>query len=98
VEQALRAIANPRRRAMLELVWDRERGASEIAELSGLTRPAASQHLKVLRDAGLVTVRVAGNQRLYRSDPVRLEELREALDAFWGDRLGRLRAEVEDGR
>jgi DNA-binding transcriptional ArsR family regulator len=98
VEQALRAIANPRRRAMLELVWDRERGASEIAELSGLTRPAASQHLKVLRDAGLVTVRVAGNQRLYRSDRVRLEELREALDAFWGDRLGRLRAEVEDGR
>jgi DNA-binding transcriptional ArsR family regulator len=98
VERALRAIANPRRRAMLELVWGRERGASEIAELSGLTKPAASQHLKVLRDAGLVTVRVAGNQRLYRSDQVRLDELRAALDAFWGDRLGRLRAEVEDGR
>jgi DNA-binding transcriptional ArsR family regulator len=98
VERALRAIANPRRRAMLDLVWDRERGASEIAELSGLTKPAASQHLKVLRDAGLVTVRVAGNQRLYRSDQVRLDELRAALDAFWGDRLGRLRAEVEDGR
>jgi DNA-binding transcriptional ArsR family regulator len=98
MEQALRAIANPRRRAMLELVWDRERGASEIAELSGLTKPAASQHLKVLRDAGLVTVRVAGNQRLYRSDRVRLDELRAALDAFWGDRLGRLRVEVEDGR
>jgi DNA-binding transcriptional ArsR family regulator len=98
VEQSLRAIANPRRRAMLALVWDRERGAGEIAELSGLTRPAASQHLKVLRDAGLVTVRVAGNQRLYRSDHVRLAELRAALDAFWGDRLGRLRTEVEDGR
>lgn len=98
MERALRAIANPRRRAMLDLIWDRERGASEIAELSGLTRPAASQHLKVLRDAGLVRVRVAGNQRLYRSDPVRLEELRAALDAFWGERLGRLRAEVEDGR
>jgi DNA-binding transcriptional ArsR family regulator len=97
MEQALRAIANSRRRAMLDLVWDRERGASEIAELSGLTKPAASQHLKVLRDAGLVQVRVAGNQRLYRSDPVRLDELRAALDDFWGDRLGRLRAEVEDG-
>ena len=95
MEEALRAIANPRRRAMLELVWDRERGAGEIASLSGLTKPAASQHLRVLREAGLVQVRVAGNQRLYRSDPVRLEELREALDAFWGDRLGRLRAEVE---
>jgi DNA-binding transcriptional ArsR family regulator len=98
VEQALRAIANPRRRAMLALVWDRERSASELAELSGLAKPAASQHLKVLRDAGLVTVRVAGNQRLYRSDHVRIGELRAALDAFWGDRLGRLRAEVEDGR
>ena len=97
MEEALRAIANPRRRAMLELVWDRERGASEIAELAGLTRPAASQHLKVLRDAGLVHVRVAGNQRLYRSDAVRLEELRAALEAFWGDRLGRLRAEAERG-
>jgi DNA-binding transcriptional ArsR family regulator len=97
VEQALRAIANPRRRAMLELVWDRERGAGEIAELSGLSKPAASQHLRVLREAGLVRVRVAGNQRLYRSDEVRLAELRAALDAFWGERLGRLRAEVEDG-
>ena len=95
MEQALRAIANPRRRAMLELVWDRERGASEIAELSGLTRPAASQHLKVLREAGLVHVRVAGNQRLYRSDAARLDELRGALDAFWGDRLERLRADAE---
>jgi DNA-binding transcriptional ArsR family regulator len=98
VEQALRAIANPRRRAMLELVWDRERGASEIAALSGLSRPATSQHLRVLREAGLVQVRVAGNQRLYRSDRVRIDELRAALDAFWGERLGRLRAEVEDGR
>ena len=98
MEQALRAIANPRRRAMLQLVWDRERAASEIASLSGLTKPAASQHLRVLREAGLVRVRVAGNQRLYRADSVRLDELRAALDAFWGDRLGRLRAEVEDGR
>jgi DNA-binding transcriptional ArsR family regulator len=97
MEQALRAIANPRRRAMLELVWDGERTASEIAARSGLSRPAASQHLRVLREAGLVHVRVAGNRRLYRSDPVRLEELRRALDAFWGERLDRLRYEVEDG-
>jgi len=97
MEQALRAIANPRRRAMLELVWDGERSAGELAALAGLTRPAASQHLRVLREAGLVRVRIAGNQRLYRSDPVRLEELRAALDAFWGDRLGRLSAELERG-
>ena len=83
---------------MLDLVWDRERASAEIAELTGLTKPATSQHLKVLRDAGLVQVRVAGNQRLYRSDPVRLTELRQALDAFWGDRLDRMRAEVEGER
>jgi DNA-binding transcriptional ArsR family regulator len=97
MEQALRAIANPRRRAMLELVWDRERTAGEIAAGSGLTAPAASQHLKVLRDAGLVRVRVDANRRLYRADPVRMAELRGALEAFWGERLGRMRDELEDG-
>jgi DNA-binding transcriptional ArsR family regulator len=95
VEQALRAIANTRRRAMLELVWDRERTATEIAELTGLSKPAASQHLRVLREAGLVHVRAAGNRRLYRSDPERVADLRAALEAFWGDRLARMRAEVE---
>jgi DNA-binding transcriptional ArsR family regulator len=95
VEQALRAIANTRRRAMLELVWDRERTATEIAELSGLAKPAASQHLKVLRDAGLVRVRVDANRRFYRSDPVAVGELRAALEAFWGERLGRMREELE---
>lgn len=95
MEQALRAISNTRRRAMLELVWDRERTASDIAELSGLSKPATSQHLRVLREAGLVRVRAAGNQRLYRSDAVRIEELRTALEGFWGERLARLRDEVE---
>ena len=95
MEDALRAIANPRRRAMLELAWDRERTASEIAAASGLSAPATSQHLRVLREAGLVHVRVAGNRRLYRSDPVRIAELRGALEAFWGDRLARIRDEAE---
>ena len=95
MEQALRAIANTRRRAMLELVWERERTATEIADLSGLSKPAASQHLRVLRDAGLVRVRADGNRRLYRSDPARMAELRAALEAFWGDRLARMRDEVE---
>ena len=95
MEQALRAIANTRRRAMLELAWERERTATEIADLSGLSRPAASQHLRVLRDAGLVRVRADGNRRLYRSDPARMAELRAALEAFWGDRLARMRDEVE---
>jgi DNA-binding transcriptional ArsR family regulator len=84
MDDALRAIANRRRRTILQLVWERERTASEIAALSALSRSAASQHLRVLREAGLVTVRVAGNQRLYRADLGRVAELRRTLDAFWG--------------
>ena len=97
MEDALRAIANPRRRAMLELVWDGERTAGEIARRSGLSAPATSQHLKVLRDAGLVTVRVDANRRLYRAQPERLAELRGALESFWGERLARLRDDLEGG-
>jgi DNA-binding transcriptional ArsR family regulator len=95
MEEALRAIANPRRRAMLELVWDGERTAGEIAAGSGLSAPAASQHLKVLREAGLVRVRVDANRRLYRADPERIAEVRAALEAFWGERLGRMRNDLE---
>jgi DNA-binding transcriptional ArsR family regulator len=98
VDNTLRALANPTRRAMLELVWDAERSSSEIAEAVGATRPAASQHLKVLRDAGLVRVRVDGNQRLYRVDAERLAEVRGALEGFWGARLGRLSAAIATDR
>jgi DNA-binding transcriptional ArsR family regulator len=84
VDEALRAIANRRRRTILELVWERERTASEIAALSALSKPATSQHLRVLREAGLVRVRADGNQRLYRADLDRIAGLRRALDAFWG--------------
>jgi DNA-binding transcriptional ArsR family regulator len=97
MEAALRAIANPRRRAMLDLLWERERSAGEIAELSALSKPATSQHLAVLRDAGLVRCRAAGNQRFYRCDPVTLTEVRAALEAFWGDRLAAMRDALEGG-
>jgi DNA-binding transcriptional ArsR family regulator len=97
MEDALKAIANPRRRAMLELVWDRERTAGELAERTGLSAPAASQHLRVLRDAELVSVRVDANRRLYRARPERVAEVRAALEAFWGERLARLRDDVEGG-
>jgi DNA-binding transcriptional ArsR family regulator len=95
MEGPLRAIANPHRRAMLALVWDRERTAGEIARRSGLSAPAASQHLRVLRDAGLVSVRADANRRLYRADQARMAELRAALEDFWGTRLGRLRDAAE---
>jgi DNA-binding transcriptional ArsR family regulator len=91
------ALADPHRRAMVELLLERPRPVGELVDRLGLSQPGTSKHLRVLREAGLVRVRVAGNRRLYRSDQVRLQELREALDAFWGERLGRLRAEVEGG-
>jgi DNA-binding transcriptional ArsR family regulator len=98
MDATLRALANPTRRAMLELVWDAERTSSEIAEAVGATRPATSQHLKVLREAGLVQVRADGSQRLYRVDTQRLAEVRAALEGFWGARLGRLSAAVAADR
>jgi DNA-binding transcriptional ArsR family regulator len=98
VDDTLRALANPTRRAMLELVWDAERSSSQIADAVGATRPAASQHLKVLRDAGLVRVRADGNQRLYQVDTEHLAQVRAALERFWGARLGRLQAAVATQR
>jgi len=95
-DDALRAIGHPGRRAMLRLAWDRERTSSELAEAAGLSKSAASQHLKLLRDTGLVRVRVDGNHRLYRVDLARMAELRAFLDEFWGDRLEALRAAAED--
>ena len=93
-ETALRALAHPRRRQMLTLAWDRERSSGELARGCRLSRPAASQHLRVLREAGLVSVRSAGNRRLYRVRADRLAELRAMLDDFWGARLAQLQAEL----
>ncbi len=94
-DDALRAIAHPGRRAMLRLVWDRERAASELAQAAGLSKSAASQHLKLLRDAGLVTVRVDANRRLYRADLERVREIASFLDQFWAAPLQRLSATAE---
>jgi len=93
-EAALRALADPRRRQMLELAWDREQSPSDLARRCRLSRPATSQHLKVLREAGLVSVRLQGNRRFYRVRADRLVELRAMLDEFWGSRLASLRAEL----
>jgi DNA-binding transcriptional ArsR family regulator len=95
-EAALRALADPRRRQMLELVWERERSPSDLAASCRLSRPATSQHLKLLREAGLVSVRLEGNRRFYRVRAGRLAELRAMLDEFWGSRLASLRAELTD--
>lgn len=90
--QSLRAVAEPHRREILQLVWDRERAAGEIAARFDVSFPAISQHLKILREAGLVSVRKEGRSRLYRARPEEMGPLREVLEAMWAERLGRLRS------
>jgi DNA-binding transcriptional ArsR family regulator len=95
VEAALKAIAAPHRRTILRLVAGSELSAGEIAEHFELTRPAVSQHLTVLKEAGLVSERRNGTQRLYRARPEGLVELKVFLEGFWDDRLDALKREAE---
>jgi DNA-binding transcriptional ArsR family regulator len=95
VETALKAIAEPSRRRILMLVKDDELSAGEIASHFEITRPAVSQHLTVLREAGLVDERRNGTRRLYRARPEGLAELKAFLDGFWDDRLEALKREAE---
>lgn len=86
-DDALRAIAEPRRREILRLVARDELAAGEIAAAFDITRPAVSQHLTVLKNAGLLTERRDGARRLYRARPEGLAELREFLDDMWSGAL-----------
>jgi DNA-binding transcriptional ArsR family regulator len=95
VENALKAIAAPNRRQILSLVRHGELSAGEIAAHFDVTRPAVSQHLTVLKEAGLVSERRDGTKRLYRARPEGLVELKAFLEAFWDDRLEALKREVE---
>jgi DNA-binding transcriptional ArsR family regulator len=96
VEAVLKAIAEPRRREILRLVWDRELPAGEIASNFGdVTHAAISQHLRVLREASLVTERREGTRRLYRASPNGLGELRAFLESYWDEGLQQLKIEAE---
>lgn len=95
MDTALHAIAEPRRREILGLIATSELSAGEIAGHFDVTRPAISQHLAVLRAAGLVSERQAGTRRFYRARPEGLAGLREWLDRFWRDGLEQLRIEAE---
>jgi DNA-binding transcriptional ArsR family regulator len=95
METALKAIAEPSRRRILMLVRDEELAAGEIASHFEISRPAVSQHLTVLREAGLVDERRNGTRRLYRARPEGLAELKAFLDGFWDDRLEALKREAE---
>lgn len=95
MDDQIRALAEPRRRQILELIRDRELAAGEIAAHFEVTRPAISQHLTVLREAGLVTERRDGTRRFYRVNAAGLLGIKEFIDGFWSVRLERLKSAAE---
>lgn len=97
-DDALRALAEPRRRAILQLVAHDELAAGEVAAAFDVTRPAVSQHLTVLKQAGLLTERRDGTRRLYRARPEGLTQLRQLLDDMWAGALDTARRLVEAER
>jgi len=92
----LDAIASPRRREILRLVWDQERSSGDIASHFDVSWPAISQNLRVLEDAGLVRARREGTARFYRVDKKRLGPLKSVLQSMWDADLGRLAQLAED--
>ena len=95
MDAAVRALAEPNRRAILQLVRDDELTAGDIAEHFTITRPAVSQHLRLLEDADLVEVRKDGTRRWYKAKPEGLTELRTWVEQFWIKGLGELKAAAE---
>jgi DNA-binding transcriptional ArsR family regulator len=93
--EGLTALADPTRRAIFERLADEPRAVGEIARELPVSRPAVSQHLKVLKDAGLVVDQRLGNRRIYRIDPDGVGALRAYLDQFWNRSLAAFKAAVE---
>jgi len=95
VEAALKAIAEPTRRRILTLVRNEELTAGEIASHFDVSRPAVSQHLTVLKEAGLVHERRNGTRRLYIVRPEGFNEVKSFLEGFWDEKLAALKREAE---
>jgi DNA-binding transcriptional ArsR family regulator len=91
------ALGDPTRRAIFERVAEQPRAVGELARELPVSRPAVSQHLKVLKEAGLVLDRPVGNRRIYQLDPAGLDALRVQLDRFWTEALANYKA-VADQR
>ena len=89
------ALGDPTRRAIFERLAERPRAVGELATELPVSRPAVSQHLKVLKDAGLVFDRPEGNRRIYRADPAGVAALRDQLDRFWNQALDTFKQLVE---
>jgi DNA-binding transcriptional ArsR family regulator len=96
IDEILQALVDPRRREILELIRDEELPAGKIAAHFDVSRPAISQHLRVLEASGLATVRKDGTQRLYRVRPQGFAELRNYLESYWDIRLLRLKRAAEN--
>ena len=92
------ALADPTRRTIFELVAARPRAVGELAEQLPVTRPAVSQHLKLLKAAGLVRDHAEGTRRIYRVEPAGLAELRAQLDRFWNQALANFKDLVEQAQ
>ena len=90
------ALADPTRRAILERLAEHPRAVGELAAQLPVSRPAVSQHLKVLKEAGLVADRHVGNRRVYRVDPEGIDALRAQLDRFWNRALAAYKRAVEE--
>src|SRR3954462_2128768 len=93
--KAFAALADPTRREVFERLSRGPRAVGELAQDMPVSRPAVSQHLKVLKEAGLVTDRPDGARRVYQIDPKGLGQIRAWVDRFWDDALARFQAEVE---
>ena len=89
------ALGDPTRREIFERLAERPQAVGELANRLPVSRPAVSQHLKVLKEAGLVVDRPAGNRRIYQLDPAGLEALRSQLDRFWTKALANYKAVAE---
>jgi DNA-binding transcriptional ArsR family regulator len=89
------ALADPTRRAIVECLAERPRAVGELAAELPVSRPAVSQHLKVLKSAGLVSERPAGTRRIYRLNPTGVAALRDQLDTFWSRALAGYQETVE---
>jgi DNA-binding transcriptional ArsR family regulator len=94
-QSSLHALADPTRRAVFEKLRNGPRPVGELAADLPVTRPAVSQHLKVLRNAGLVSEQKQGTRRIYSVETKGLVELRRYLDTFWGDVLGAFETHAE---
>ncbi len=96
IERAFDALGDPTRRAVFRRLRKGTRSVREIAEGMDVSRPAVSQHLKVLKAAGLIGVRVDGARRLYGVDPTGIEALRNWLDGFWDETLAAFKVAAEE--